>query len=56
MAGTAVSQLVYLLGALSMIQVRAAGPLDPARFVRQALALHRKWAAGAPENYAAPTR
>ncbi|MDX6667342.1 MAG: hypothetical protein QOK04_722, partial [Solirubrobacteraceae bacterium] len=53
MAGTAISQLVYLAGALSMIHC---APRDPstARFVRQALALHRKCAAGAPENYAAP--
>jgi predicted ATPase/class 3 adenylate cyclase len=51
--GTAASQLVYLVGALSMIQC---APRDhsTARFVRQALASHRKWAAGAPENYAAP--
>lgn len=53
LAGTAASQLVYLVGALSMIQC---APRDPstARFVRQTLASHRKWAAGAPENYAAP--
>lgn len=50
--GTAASQLVYLVGALSMI---CAAPKDPAtaRFVRQSLACHRKWAAGSPENYAA---
>ena len=53
LAGTTGSQLVYLLGALSMIQC---APRDPStiRFVRQTLASHRKWAAGAPENYAAP--
>jgi predicted ATPase/class 3 adenylate cyclase len=53
LTGTTASQLVYLVGALSMIQC---APRDPstARFVRQALASHRKWAAGAPENYAAP--
>jgi class 3 adenylate cyclase len=53
LAGIAASQLVYLVGSLSMI---ASAPRAPstARFVRQALALHRKWAAGAPENYAAP--
>lgn len=53
LAGIAASQLVYLLGALSMIQC---APRDPAtaRFVRRSLASHRKWAAGAPENYAAP--
>jgi predicted ATPase/class 3 adenylate cyclase len=52
LAGIAASQLVYLLGALSMIEC---APRDPstARFVRKALASHRKWAAGAPENYAA---
>ena len=52
MVGTAISQLIYLIGALSMIQH---APRDRAtvRFVHQALALHRKWAAGAPENYAA---
>lgn len=52
LTGTAASQLVYLAGALSMIHC---APRDPstARFVRQALALHRKWAAGAPDNYAA---
>ena len=53
MAGTAISQLVHMIGALSMIQA-APGDRSTARFVRQALALHRKWAAGAPENYAAP--
>ncbi|OBA60321.1 cyclase [Mycobacterium sp. 1100029.7] len=53
MVGSAISQLIYLIGALSMIRC---APLDrsTARFVRQTLALHRKWAAGAPENYAAP--
>lgn len=51
--GTAVSQLVYLAGALSMIEYSPRAP-STARFVRQALALHRKWASGAPENYAAP--
>jgi predicted ATPase/class 3 adenylate cyclase len=52
LAGIAASQLVCLIGALSMIQC---APRDPstARFVRQTLASHRKWAAGAPENYAA---
>ncbi|QEN14974.1 AAA family ATPase [Mycolicibacterium sp. ELW1] len=53
LAGVPASQLVYLLGALSMIHT---APKDSAtaRFVRQALTLHRKWAAGAPDNYAAP--
>lgn len=53
MAGTAISQLIYAVGAVSMIQ---SAPKDRATavFVRKALALHRKWAADAPENYAAP--
>ena len=51
--GTAASQLVHLIGALSMIQC-APRDRSTARFVREALASHRKWAAGAPENYAAP--
>ncbi|MDT5358649.1 MAG: hypothetical protein QOC69_411, partial [Mycobacterium sp.] len=53
LAGQVTTQLVYLVGALSMMQC---APRDPStvRFVRQALASHRKWAAGAPENYAAP--
>jgi predicted ATPase/class 3 adenylate cyclase len=52
LAGIVASQLVYLIGALSMIQC---APRDRAttRLVNQALELHRKWAAGAPENYAA---
>ncbi len=52
MAGTAVSQLIYLVGALSMMRY---APRDRStiRFVRQTLKLHQKWAAGAPENYAA---
>ncbi len=52
LAGTAVSQLTYMIGALSMMQH---APRDRAtvRFVRKALDFHRKWAAGAPENYAA---
>lgn len=51
--GTVSTQLVYLVGALSMMQ---SAPRDraTARLVRQALKLHRKWATGAPENYAAP--
>jgi predicted ATPase/class 3 adenylate cyclase len=53
MAGTAVAPLVYLIGALSMIQC-APQQRSTARFVREALALHRKSAASAPENYAAP--
>jgi len=52
LAGTAVSQLVYLIGALSMLH-HAPRDRSTVHFVRQALKLHRKWAAGAPENYAA---
>jgi predicted ATPase/class 3 adenylate cyclase len=53
MAGTVTMQLVHLVSAFSRIQV---APGDPAtrQAVRRALALHRKWAAGAPANYAAP--
>jgi predicted ATPase/class 3 adenylate cyclase len=53
LAGTTSSHVVYLLGALSMIR---SAPRDPStkRFVRKALSLYREWAAGAPENYAAP--
>jgi predicted ATPase/class 3 adenylate cyclase len=52
MAGTAISQLIYAIGAVSMIQ---SAPKDrsTAVFVRKSLALHRKWAEDAPENYAA---
>lgn len=53
LAGTTASQLVYLVGALSMIHC-APRDSSTARFVRQTLALHDKWAAGAPANYAAP--
>jgi predicted ATPase/class 3 adenylate cyclase len=53
MAGTAVSLLVYMIGALSMVH-EAPKDRSTARFVRKALALHRKCAAEAPENYAAP--
>lgn len=52
LAGVPASQLIYMLGALSMIH-NAPKDSSTARFVRQALALHRKWAAGAPANYAA---
>jgi predicted ATPase/class 3 adenylate cyclase len=53
MAGTAISQLIYMIGALSMMH---SAPRDraTARFVRKTLAMHRKYAEGAPENYAAP--
>ncbi|MCV7408911.1 cyclase [Mycobacterium florentinum] len=51
--GTTPAQLVYLLGALSMIHT-APRERSTARFVHQTLASHRKWAATAPDNYAAP--
>jgi len=53
MAGTVTLQLVHLVSAFSRIQV---APNDPSTrlAVRRALALHSKWAAGAPANYAAP--
>ena len=51
--GTTASQLVYLVGALSMVHC-APRERSTAHFVGKALKLHRKWAAGAPENYAAP--
>ncbi|BDB43442.1 hypothetical protein Mkiyose1088_22530 [Mycobacterium kiyosense] len=53
LAGTAVSELVHLIAALSMIRC-APRDRSTARFVRQTLASHRKWATEAPENYAAP--
>ena len=51
-AGMPALQLFYMLGALSKIQV---APTDRStrRSVRQALALHRKWATGSPANYGA---
>jgi predicted ATPase/class 3 adenylate cyclase len=53
MAGTAFMQLVYMTAVLSAIHVT---PNDRAtrHLVHRALALHRKWAADAPANYAAP--
>lgn len=53
MAGTAILQVIHMTDALSRIQ---AAPEDwaTARSVRRSLALHRKWAAAAPANYAAP--
>jgi len=53
MAGTAISQSIYMIGALSMIHC-APRDRSTARFLRQALALHRKCAEGSPENYGAP--
>ncbi|WKG06110.1 AAA family ATPase [Mycolicibacterium sp. HK-90] len=52
LVGTSVTQLVYLVGALSLIEH---APRDRAtgRFVRKALTLHRKCAQNSPENYAA---
>lgn len=52
MAGNPVMQLIHMVDALSRIH---AAPNDRAtrRSVRTALALHRKWAADAPANYAA---
>ena len=54
MAGMAGLQLFYLASALSRIH---AAPNDRStrRSVRQAVALHRKWAASSPANYAAPS-
>jgi predicted ATPase/class 3 adenylate cyclase len=52
-AGMPAMQLFYLIGALSRIQV-APSDRSTRRSVRQALALHRKWAEGSPANYAAP--
>ena len=53
MAGMAGMQLLYLVSALSRIR---AAPSDRStrQSVRQALALHRNWAASSPANYAAP--
>ena len=53
MAGNAIMQLIYLIDALSRIQC-APNDRSTGSSVRRALALHRKWAAGAPANYAAP--
>ncbi|MBU9764830.1 AAA family ATPase [Mycobacterium sp. TNTM28] len=52
LAGTAISQLVYLVGALSLMQ-HAPRDRSTVHFVRRATALHRKYAEGCPENYAA---
>ena len=52
-AGTAVVHIVHLTSAMSRMQV-APGDRATRHSVRRALALHRKWAAGAPANYAAP--
>ncbi|TRW84960.1 AAA family ATPase [Mycolicibacterium sp. 018/SC-01/001] len=52
MVGTAISPLVHMIGALSMMQ-QAPHARDTARFVRKTLDLHRKAARGSPENYGA---
>ncbi len=53
LSGTPNVQLFHLVDALCRIQV-APGDRATARAVRRALALHGRWAAEAPENYAAP--
>ncbi len=53
MAGTAIFQLDHLIAALAMIHA-APDARATRRCVHQALELHRKWAAEAPANYAAP--
>jgi predicted ATPase/class 3 adenylate cyclase len=52
MAGTAISPLVYMIGALSMMR-DAPRDRSTVRFVRRTLTMHRKYAEGSPENYAA---
>lgn len=52
MVGTAIAPLVHMIGALSMMQ-QTPHDRSTARFVRQTLAMHRKVAAGSPENYGA---
>lgn len=52
LVGTSVSQLVYLIGALSLMQ-HAPRDRGTARFVHRAMTLHRKCAESAPDNYAA---
>ncbi|WP_209305742.1 AAA family ATPase [Mycobacterium sp. PS03-16] len=53
MAGTAILQYIHMTSALSRIHA-APADLSTAQAVRRSLALHRKWAAAAPANYAAP--
>ncbi|MGV9798294.1 AAA family ATPase [Mycobacterium sp. NPDC003449] len=53
MDGTAVEQLVHMISAISRIHT-APHARSTARAVRRTLALHRRWAADAPANYAAP--
>lgn len=52
-AGHAVLHIVHLTNAMSRMH-HAPDDRATKRAVRQAIALHRKWAAGAPANYAAP--
>ncbi len=52
MIGTAISPLVHMIGALSMMQ-EAPRERSTARFVRQTLAMHRELADLSPENYGA---
>jgi predicted ATPase/class 3 adenylate cyclase len=52
-AGHAVLHIVHLTSAMSRMHA-APGDRATRKSVRQAIALHRKWAAGAPTNYAAP--
>jgi predicted ATPase/class 3 adenylate cyclase len=53
MEGTAIMQLVHLTSALSRIHV-APNARSTRSCAHRALALHRKWAAESPANYAAP--
>jgi predicted ATPase/class 3 adenylate cyclase len=53
MEGTAIMQLVHLTSVLSRIHV-APNARSTRRYAHRALALHRKWAAESPANYAAP--
>ena len=53
MDGNVIMQLVHMTSALSKVHV-APKAHSTRRSVRKALALHRKWAEGAPANYAAP--
>jgi predicted ATPase/class 3 adenylate cyclase len=53
MAGTAFMQIIYLTNALSRIH-GAPTERSTKQAVKRALALHRRWAAEAPANYAAP--
>ncbi len=54
MTGTVGLQIFYLVSALSRIQF-APDDRSTRQSVRQVIALHRKWAAGSPANYAAPS-